>query len=62
MDVFVCPTSSLVLARVVVHEGQTLARGHFYAYVKSSTGNWAKMDDADVSKVGIAGRANVPRN
>lgn len=43
--------SCLTLSRVVVHAGKSLSHGHFYAYVLSSTGCWAKMDDDVVTKV-----------
>lgn len=35
----------------MIHAGKSLSRGHFYAYVLSSTGCWAKMDDKVVTQV-----------
>lgn len=42
--------------RVVVHAGGSMSSGHYYAYVRSSSGNWAKMDDSCVSKVRYSSR------
>lgn len=46
------PKYSVVLCdRVVVHAGGSMSSGHYYAYVRSSSGIWAQMDDTGVSKV-----------
>lgn len=37
--------------RVVVHAGSSMSSGHYFAYVRTSSGTWARMDDACVSKV-----------
>ncbi|CAN0477928.1 unnamed protein product, partial [Laminaria digitata] len=39
------------LTGVVVHAGGSMSSGHYYAYVRSSSGIWAQMDDTSVSKV-----------
>lgn len=37
------------LNAVLVHSGYTANSGHYYCYVKSSTGIWFCMNDANVS-------------
>ncbi|CAM9918104.1 unnamed protein product, partial [Ectocarpus sp. 4 AP-2014] len=39
------------LTGVVVHAGGSMSSGHYYAYVRSCAGMWARMDDCSVSKV-----------
>ncbi|CAM9963484.1 unnamed protein product, partial [Pylaiella littoralis] len=39
------------LTGVVVHAGKSMSRGHYVAYVRSSAGCWAKMNDEVVTKV-----------
>ncbi|CAN0116678.1 unnamed protein product, partial [Ectocarpus sp. 13 AM-2016] len=39
------------LTGVVVHSGKTMSSGHYYAYVRSSAGCWARMNDSVVTKV-----------
>lgn len=36
---------------VVVHAGASMAGGHYYAYVKDSTGSWWRQDDSSSQKV-----------
>jgi ubiquitin C-terminal hydrolase len=39
------------LYAVIVHVGSTTRSGHYYNYVKNSTGMWYSMDDDDVRQV-----------
>ncbi|CAM9838465.1 unnamed protein product [Ectocarpus sp. 12 AP-2014] len=39
------------LTGVVVHSGKTMSSGHYFAYVRSSAGCWARMNDSVVTKV-----------
>ncbi|CAN0112232.1 unnamed protein product [Ectocarpus sp. 4 AP-2014] len=39
------------LTGVVVHSGKTMSSGHYYAYVRSTAGCWARMNDSVVTKV-----------
>ncbi|KAF7728862.1 Ubiquitin carboxyl-terminal hydrolase 36 [Apophysomyces ossiformis] len=39
------------LYAVLVHFGVGCSSGHYYAYVKNSSGKWYRMDDEDVSPV-----------
>ncbi|CAB1100974.1 unnamed protein product [Ectocarpus sp. CCAP 1310/34] len=38
------------LTGVVIHSGKTMSSGHYYAYVRSSAGCWARMNDSVVTK------------
>jgi len=41
------------LYAVIVHEGYSTSRGHYYCFIKNqSTGIWFKYDDDDVKPVG----------
>ncbi|CAM9897011.1 unnamed protein product, partial [Ectocarpus fasciculatus] len=39
------------LTGVVVHSGKSMSSGHYFAYVRSSAGCWARMNDSVVTKV-----------
>jgi hypothetical protein len=41
------------LYAVLVHSGHSIHSGHYYCYVKSSSGQWHCMDDSSVRQVGL---------
>ena len=48
------PTHAMYkLCAVIVHDGQTLERGHYYAYVRRGT-TWYMASDEKIRKVSVA--------
>ena len=41
------------LYAVLVHSGHSVNSGHYFSYVKSSSGQWHLMDDSSVRQVGV---------
>lgn len=48
------------LYAVLVHQGKSCNSGHYYCFVRSSSGAWYCMDDESVTQVGLATVLNRP--
>ncbi len=48
------PAFQYKLFGVIVHQGTSATAGHYYSYIKNSTGTWYKMNDSAVTKVTLA--------